>query len=445
MVNYLAQPLGIDLPEPDQGNLFVSAYPPFSCWNEQDAAAVDRALQTEPISPNEVPLGIYIHTPFCLERCHYCYYRSFANPTDETVDRYLDALAGELNLYANSPAVVGRHPTFIYFGGGTPSLLTAGQIHRLFTKIKSTFSWDQAEEVTFECAPQTVTRDRLDVMLASGVTRVSMGVQQLNDDVLKNNGRVHLVCDVERAFAELRHIDFEVVNLDLIVGLVGETDDTFHRSLDQVIEMGPDSVTLYQLEIPLNTPLYRALRDGEIDTPPADWDVKRSRLRAAFARLKQAGYTIRSAYAAVRDPDRHRFLYQDLQYRGADLLGLGVASFSYFGGIHYQNVASLRGYCESIASGQSPRKRVYALDATERMVREFVLQLKLGRIEVDYFRDKLSVDVLIHFAEPLARFAERGWLTHDCEEITLTREGLLLVDRLLPSFYLPEHRDVAYW
>ncbi len=445
MVDHVAQPHRIDLPEPTEGNLFVSAYPPFSCWNEQDTAAADRVLQSARTSSSDVPLGIYIHTPFCLERCHYCYYLSFADPTRETVGRYLDALGGELDLYAKSPAVEGRHPTFIYFGGGTPSLLTAGQIERLSGKIKTAFSWDRADEVTFECAPQTATRDRLDAMREAGVTRLSMGVQQLNDEVLKSNGRVHLVRDVERAFAEIGRVGFDVVNVDLIVGLVGETDDSFHRSLDRVIDMGPDSVTLYQLEIPVNTPLYRALRDGQIATPPAGWDVKRGRLAAAFARLEQAGYTIRSAYAAVRDPQRHRFLYQDLQYHGADLLGLGLSSFSYLGGVHYQNVASLRGYCESIDGGQSPRRRAYALDDTERMVREFVLQLKLGRIEADYFRDKFGVDVSDRFAEPLARFAERGWLTYNAEGVTLRREGLLVVDRLIPAFYLPQHRDVAYW
>jgi oxygen-independent coproporphyrinogen-3 oxidase len=445
MVDHLAEPHGIDLPEPTEGNLFVSAYPPFSCWSEQGTAAADSALQSESASPSEIPLGIYVHTPFCLERCHYCYYRSFADPTRETIDRYLDALISELKLYAQSPAVAGRYPTFIYFGGGTPSLLSAEQIQRLISEFKATFSWDNVEEVTFECAPQTVTQDRLEIMRASGVTRVSMGVQQLNDDVLKSNGRVHLVRDVERAYTALRKTGFDIVNFDLIVGLVEETDNTFYGSLDQVIDMGPDSVTLYQLEIPVNTPLYRDLRDGKIDTPPAGWDVKRGRLKAAFAQLEQAGYTIRSAYAAVCDPDRHRFLYQDLQYQGADLLGMGVASFSYFGGVHYQNVASLRGYCESLAGGQSPSRRVYAFDDSERLVREFVLQLKLGSLKVDYFRDKFSVDVLVQFAEPLARFAEGGWLDYSVEEITLTREGLLLVDRLLRAFYSPEHRDVAYW
>jgi len=445
MADHVAQPHPIDLPEPAEGNLFISAYPPFSCWNDQDKATADRVLQSARTSPSDVPLGLYIHTPFCLERCDYCYYRSFADPKGETVDRYLDTLVGELELYAKLPSVAGRHPTFIYFGGGTPSLLTAEQIKRLFERIKGAFSWDHAEEVTFECAPRTVTPDRLDVLRQAGVTRVSLGVQQLDDDVLKSNGREHLVGDVERAFAEIGRFGFDVVNIDLMVGLVGETDDSFYRSLDRVIEMEPDSVTFYQLEIPVNTPLYRSLRDGEIETPPAGWDIKRARLGAAFERFEQAGYAIRSAYAAVRDSSRHRFLYQDLQYRGADLLGFGVSSFSYFDGVHYQNIASLRGYSENVASGQSPRHRAYALDATEQMVREFVLQLKLGCIAVDYFRDKFDVDVTTHFAEPLAHFSQRGWLTHDSQEVALTREGLLLADRLIPAFYLPEHRDVAYW
>jgi oxygen-independent coproporphyrinogen-3 oxidase len=291
--------------EPTEGNLFVSAYPPFSCWKPECVTDIDRMLGTA--SQNDVPLGLYVHIPFCLERCHFCYYRSFADPTPKTIDSYLDALINEIRIYSESPQLAGRRLAFAYFGGGTPSLLSACQLQRLFRGIQSVFPWTDVQEVTFECSPRTVTRERLETLRQAGVTRISMGVQQMNDDVLRQNGRGHLVNDIRRAYGEIRRCDFDIVNIDLMVGLVGETDESFRDSLQQVISMSPDSITFYQLEIPTNTPLFRALRDNEV-TSPANWDVKRARLTEAFALLEADGYALRSAYAAVRDPHRQPFL-----------------------------------------------------------------------------------------------------------------------------------------
>jgi oxygen-independent coproporphyrinogen-3 oxidase len=269
-------------------------------------------------------------------------------------------------------------------------------------------------------------------------------VQQLNDDVLRASGRVHLVRDVERAFADIRLVGFPVVNVDLIAGLVDETDASFRASLDRIIELAPDSVTIYPLEIPLNTPLWRALRDGEVAVRPASWDVKRARLRDGWARLEDAGYTMRSAYAAVRDPVRHRFDYQEMQYRGADLLGVGTSAFSHVGGFNQQNRASLADYLDRVAQGGLPLWRAYELSDAERLVREFVLQLKLGEVRREPFRARFGIDVVERLAEPIARLVRHGWLTVDDDAVTVTRDGLLRVDRLIPTFYLEQHRDVRY-
>ncbi len=439
-----------DAAEPMVGNYFVSTYPPFSCWKSDHVDEVQRVLDAPRDINAEAPLGLYVHVPFCAERCDYCYYRSYAQPTHWQTDRYIAALLAELAIYGASPAVAGRPLDFAYFGGGTPSLLTARQIQRLLDGVHSIFSLSGAREVTFECAPQTATVDRLAVLRDAGVTRISVGVQQLDDKVLAKSGRIHRVDQVRRAYAQIKPFGFAVVNLDLMVGLVGETDDSFFTSLDRIIEMRPMSVTIYLLEIPPNTPLFQALRDhatGDrpLDNPPASWDVKRGRLARAFERLEQHGYTVRSAYAAVRDAKLGRFIYQEAQYHGADLLGAGVSSFSYLGGAHYQNHASLEAYLESLSRGQLPHARACLLSEEERMVREFILQLKLGSAGAKYFRDRFGVCLEQRFETPLTEFAERGYLRVDRDAVTLTRDGLLRVDRLIPAFYLPQHRGKTYW
>ncbi len=287
--------------------------------------------------------------------------------------------------------------------------------------IQAVFPWNEAAEVTFECAPKTTTERKLAVLHEMGVTRISLGVQQLDDAVLKQNDRIHLVHDVERAYSAIQHIGFQTVNIDLMVGLVGETEQSFRKSLERIIEMKPNSVTIYQMEIPQNTPLYRALRDGSLESELTTWSVKRARLGHAFTQLEQAGYTIRSAYTAVRDPEQNRFLYQYDQYHDADLLGIGVASFSYLAGVHYQNITSLEEYLTSLSSDRLPLHRAYPLDDDERLVREFVLQLKLGQIEARYFRDKFDVEICQRFAEPLQRLVSQGWLTVNHHGVSLTR------------------------
>ena len=429
-------------PEPEVGSYFVSTYPPFSCWTPAAEAHVRRWLDRPPAGVTP-PLGLYAHIPFCVERCQYCYYLSHEDRFGE-VDAYLEAMAGELALYTRAPALAGRPLDFVYLGGGTPSILSMPRLRSLMAGLQRHADWTRAREVTFECAPRSVTEDKMRLLRDSGVTRISVGVQQLDDRVLEMNGRVHLVADVDRAYEAIRRVDFHVVNLDLIVGLVGETASSFFGSLDRIIGLQPESVTIYQLEIPLNTPLYKAMEAGRCCAQPASWDVKHARLNAAMSRLEGAGYSVRSGYTAVRDPDRHQFLYQDEQYGGADLLGIGASAFSHLGGINQQNLAALRPYVDARARGELPLWRAYALNDRERMVREFVLQLKVGRVSRDAFRAKFGVDVLESFAEPLAAAQRFGWLEATAEGVVVTRDGLVRVDRLIPAFYLAEHQAVRY-
>jgi coproporphyrinogen III oxidase-like Fe-S oxidoreductase/glutamate/tyrosine decarboxylase-like PLP-dependent enzyme len=426
------------------GSYFISTYPPFSTWNAAGLDVCRAALETPPLEA--APLGLYAHIPFCLERCRYCYYLSHANPGQDQVDRYVGALLAELESHARTPALEGRELEYAYIGGGTPSMLGPEQIRRLLSGLQAGFPARPERELTFECAPRSALPERLEAMGEGGVTRVSMGVQAMDDDLLWRNGRIHLVQDVERAYRAIREVGFEVVNLDLMVGLVGETEELFLRSLERTIELEPDSITLYQLEIPHNTPLFRALGRGQLRGELPSWETKHRRLGLAFERLGRAGYQQRSAYGAVRDPDRHRFVYQDTQYRGGDLLGVGVSAFSYLRGVHHQNECSLERYLEMVDGGELPAARAHLLNAEEQLVREFILQLKLGHISREDFRRRFDVEVLGAFAEPLEVCAREGWIefSWEVDDVVVTRDGLTRVDRFAPSFYLARHRGLQY-
>ena len=427
--------------EPVVGNYFVAAYPPFSVWNCADVPAVEEALHKP--RPG-APLGIYIHIPFCQKKCDYCYYLSYVGQKPEVVDEYLDSIVREMALYAERPAVKARPVSFIYFGGGTPSTLTSSQVRRLGNGLRNALPWDDTEEITFECAPRSVRREFLQALFEMGVTRLSMGVQSFDNTLLKLNGRIHLAEDVRRAYTQIKQAGFDWVNLDLMVGLIGETRPQWEDSVRQMIELSPDSVTIYQTEIPYNTQLYSDLKTNRLPGATVPWTEKRERLSYAFSKLDEAGYTVVNAYSAVKDPARHRFLYQDYLWRGHDMLGLGVASFGYLNGVHFQNAVTLETYEAQVEEGNLPIKRAYRLNDYDQLVREFVLQLKFGAVNPAEFRYKFGVDIIEAFGTQLKALAEAGLLKFSDSSVLLTSEGLLQVDRLLPLFYDPQYQEVRY-
>lgn len=427
--------------EPVAGNYFVAAYPPFSAWDVAQVPFLHETLERP--APGK-PLGIYVHLPFCQKKCDYCYYLSYIAQPAAVVDQYLETVVRECALYAERPGVKGRPVSFVYFGGGTPSSLSSTQVRRLVDGLRRRLPWIGLEEVTFECAPRSVRPEFLETLREAGVTRLSMGVQSFDDALLRLNGRVHLAEDVVRAFSLLRQTDFAWVNLDLMCGLLGETEAQWRESIRRVIALAPDGVTIYQTEIPHNTQLYRDVKAGALPAAPLSWDLKRARLDEGFRELERAGYTIVSAYNAVKDPQRHRFLYQDYLWRGEDMLGLGVAAFGYFGGVHAQNEITLEQYEAAVARGELPVKRAIKLSAHDQLVREFVLQLKLGEVPLAPFRERFDVDPATAFAKPLQALTTEGWLTVGPECVRLTRPGLLRADRLLSRFYDPRFQDIRY-
>jgi oxygen-independent coproporphyrinogen-3 oxidase len=177
----------------------------------------------------------------------------------------------------------------------------------------------------------------------------------------------------------------------------------------------------------------------------ANWSTKRRWVAEAFERLERAGYHVGSAYTAVKNPETTRFVYRDRLWQGADLAGLGVASFGHVNSVHMQNWDTWETYGAALDRGVIPLNRAYVPTPEERLIRELVLQLKLGRIRPAYFSSKYGVDILDRFADQFASLDREGYLmTASPERVSLTREGLLRVDTLLPRFFLPEHAGIRY-
>jgi len=441
----MAEPIRLEMvgdQETKAGNYFVSNYPPYSFWKQEAVPEVLDVISRKP-APG-TPLGIYTHIPFCRKRCHFCYFRVYTDKNAEEIQRYVDAVIAESRMYADKPFIDGRKPKFVYFGGGTPSYLSTSALRHLASSMQEMLPWDEAEEVTFECEPGTLTEHKLNVIREIGVTRLSLGVEHFQEHILKLNGRAHGSKEIDRAYGFARAAGFPQINIDLISGMMGDTDADWDFAIERTIELDPDSVTIYQMEIPYNTTIFAEMQASGNDVAPvATWVKKREWVERAFARLSESGYTVTSAYTAVKDPST-KFLYRDHLWQGADLLGLGVSSFSHVGGTHFQNQHNIDPYIERVQSGNLPVFRALTPSGEEKLIREAVLQFKLGSLDLQYFRDKFGVDLREQFPAALDYIRSTGNLTEDDNFLRLNIEGLLQVDRYVHEFFLPQHRDSRY-
>jgi oxygen-independent coproporphyrinogen-3 oxidase len=424
------------------GSVFISNYPPYSFWDPSQVEGVHEALAAPPRS--DATLGLYLHIPFCRRRCKFCYFKVYTDKDNAQVKRYLAAMAREVEMYAEQAAVAGRPLEFVYFGGGTPSYISSRDLTELATRVQAALPWTGAREIAFECEPGTLTPAKLEVIRSIGVTRLSLGVESFDDGILQENGRAHLSEETDRCLPWVREAGFEQLNIDLIAGMVGETWDTWKKSVSRTLEIAPDSVTIYQMELPYNTVYSQDVQGGGLEQALADWRAKREWHDWAFQQFEDAGYEISSAYTVVKKDRDAGFVYRDAVWHGTDMIGAGVASFGHMSGVHVQNHPGWEDYLTRTESGELPLDRAFRTTPEQRLTRELILQLKLGRLDAEYFRKKFRTDILEQYGEAFQRLESRRMLTTKGGKVRLSREGLLRVDQLLPEFYHPEHRNARY-
>lgn len=424
------------------GNYFVATYPPFSQWKAEYIPRAIDALDAPPRT--EDPLGLYLHIPFCRKRCKFCYFKVYTDKNASEIERYIQALIKENEIYSRTNAFQGRKLRFAYFGGGTPSYISERQLNNLVEGLSRHISWENAEEVTFECEPGTLRKSKLETLKAMGVTRLSLGIEHFNDDILEANGRAHLSAEVYQAYAWAREVDFPQINIDLIAGMMGESEDHWRDTVRRAIELEPDSVTIYQMELPYNTVISQDMIKKGLSSPIADWPTKRRWVDYAFEQFEERGYRVASAYTLATTKKPCRFIYTDALWHGGDMIGLGVSSFSHFGGVNFQNAPQIEDYLRVLDTDELQLWRALPLTTNQRLIREMILQLKTGSIDTQYFDRKFGVDVWQEFHPVYERLEKEELLERKEAKIELTRRGLLEVDHFLSEFFEPELRSVRY-
>src|ERR687891_593780 len=401
------------------GNYFVSNYPPFSQWKPEFVSDAVAALN-QPARVDD-PLGLYIHIPFCRKRCFFCYFKVYTDKNASEIEVYLDALIKENELYSRMPAFQGRQLRFTYFGGGTPSYISEKQLRYLVDGLNRHVSWQNAEEVTFECEPGTIQKSKLQTLKEIGVTRLSLGIEHFDDEILAANGRAHLSPEIYRAYQWAREVDFPQVNIDLIAGMIGETEEKWHEAVRRAIELQPDSVTIYQMELPYNTVISQDILKKGVTSPIAGWTTKRGWLDYAFEQFRAHDYEIAGTDIVATKKKTCRFIYRDALWHGGDMIGIGVSSFSHFGGVNFQNAHNFEEYVRILNEDRLPLLRAVSLTPKQRLIREMVLQLKTGWLDTGYFHKKFGIDVWNEFRPVYEGLEEKELLSRQNGNVSLTR------------------------
>ena len=370
--------------------------------------------------------SLYCHVPFCASKCSYCAFFSHA-PDGETVDRFVAGLVRELELVADDLT-----PQTIFFGGGTPSILNLRQWEMLLEAMRR-LGLDEVEEWTVECNPATVSADKAKLLREGGVTRISMGVQSLDEDLLDRLGRVHSRAMVFKSYDILRNAGFERVNLDLMFAIPSQTMPVWQDTLRETIAMQPEHLSCYEVIYEQDTPLYEQLQAGEFDVQEElACDMFEELVRVAgeegFHQYEVANFGRHLGGGAFEIPDeacRHNINY----WRGGDYHGLGPSATGYVGGVRTTNVCNTTAYCESLDNGERAIDQTEELEPMKRAgeMAAFGLRMNAGW-PFEAFERATGFDLRDEWGETMEMLVEQGQGVQDPEGFRLTPQGLRFAD-----------------
>ncbi|NYH90993.1 radical SAM family heme chaperone HemW [Actinopolymorpha rutila] len=383
----------------------------------------------------ERAFGVYVHVPFCVTRCGYCDFNTY---TAEELGpapgasraTYAQAAIGEVRLARRVLSAPTAPVSTVFVGGGTPTLLPPADLGAVLRAVEDEFGLAPDAEVTTEANPESVDRRYLDELRAQGFNRISFGMQSARPHVLATLERRHTPGRPQACVAEARAAGFDHVNLDLIYGAPGESDDDWQASLDAAVAAGPDHVSAYALIVEDGTRLAAQIRRGVLTAP--DDDVLADRYLRAEETLSAAGFSWYEVSNWAREESarcRHNLLY----WTGGDWWGIGPGAHSHVGGVRWWNAKHPAAYAERLARGVSPAQAREVLDAQTRMVERVMLELRLS--------GGLDLGVLDEVGEAAAgRAAADGLVV--AEELAAGRVVLTLRGRLLADAVV---RDLLGW
>lgn len=392
--------------------------------------------------------GIYVHIPFCVQKCRYCDFLSFPSER-EGVSRYVDSLLREIRSFRQPEVMAqdirsfylpeesagcmdGSHKVevdSVFIGGGTPSILPVEHLERIFGALSERFRLSEDAEITVECNPGTAGKEAFQAYRSIGINRISFGFQSAIDAELKKLGRIHTAAEAEEAFWLARQAGFDNINIDLMSAIPGQTLDSYRMTLGTALALNPQHISAYSLIIEDGTPFYAEY--GE--KPPVDEDTDREMYAMTKDLLAQGGYRRYeiSNYAKEGFSCRHNLKY----WSGGDYIGFGLGASSKIGNIRYKNETDIHTYTEKVQKGENITYIEEVLQPEDGMAEFFILGLrKTEGVSRSEFAARFSEDAMDRYGDLLFQCEKEGLLTFSADRIAFTDRGLDVSNYVLCRF-----------
>ena len=373
--------------------------------------------------------ALYIHVPYCRQRCHYCDFNTYLLDPEGKA-RYLAALERELALLAADPALT-RPLVSVFVGGGTPSILEPAELERLLAAVRRHFALAPGAEITVECNPGTLDGDRLRALREGGVTRLSLGLQAAQDELLQAIGRDHTWADFCATYDRVRRAGFDNVNVDLIFGLPGQTLAQWEASLEAVIALAPEHVSCYGLELHPGTPFHRRWEAGQLDLPGED--EERAMFDRAGERLGAAGF-VRYEISNFARPGRES-VHNRVYWLNGSYLGAGPGAWSCWQGERRRNRLHPVAYAACLEAGRSPVDLREPVGRRQAMEDTMILGLRLAAgVDEARFARRFGLTPQEAFPEAVRRLLAEGWLVREGGRLRLAPHAVPVANSVLEHF-----------
>lgn len=378
--------------------------------------------------------ALYVHVPFCVKKCDYCTYVTTVGSAGEERQRYVDALCQEIRRFPEIACYPAYSVEALYFGGGTPSLLTPRQIESVLDACRETFRFLPGAELCMEFDPSTVSEETLRRVKDFGFGRISFGVQAFNDTVLRACNRSHSAAEAISAIELAKRLDFTNFNIDLIYPLPHLTMADWEHSLREAIRFEPAAITAHVLEVWPKTRFARLVQERGYRLPSFKEELEMT--NRAYDVLEASGFR-RWSTCGYYDPLKtdHYCRFMDYYWKSLPMIGFGVSAKTLLGSRAYTNVSAIGKYVDKVARGESPLDFSVTLTKKQEMLRVLIRGLKVCVVSKAHFVERFGVSMDLVFAEELDYLVRKGWIENGPDRIELTRSGQVNDRSVYAVFY----------
>ena len=374
-------------------------------------------------------LGLYLHFPYCISKCPYCDFNSYQLKEDNQISSYISALYQEITAY--SQKLKKSNIKTIYLGGGTPTILSGVKIYNRLEFCKDKFTIDKNAEITIEANPGTLDGEKINLLIESGVNRLSLGAQSFNNMFLKKLGRIHNTQEIIDSYYLAREAGFNNISIDIMFALPDQITEDIQDTLKKALSLKPDHFSLYNLTIKPGTEYYKEYKRGKLKLP--DEDEEFDMYNWAINYLEENGfehYEIAN-FALPHKRSKHNLIY----WQNRPYLGIGAGAYSFIRGYRYMNYENPSRYIKEVMSGKLPVDNGEKLSLRKRMTETIILGLRTkDGISYKKFKKRFKVNINDIFHKQIKKLVNLGLLQRDDDRIKLTRKGIFLANTVFREF-----------